>query len=240
MDTIQERWIGWLDEQGIQLNELQLQQFEQYYKLLVDWNQRMNLTGITERAEVYEKHFYDSLTIAFQLPFDQIKTVIDVGSGAGFPGLPLKIAFPHLHVTILDALSKRITFLEHVADTLALKNINLIHGRAEDKGQDSNFRQQFDVATARAVARMNVLAEYCAPFVKKGGWFAAMKGTDPVEEMNEGKVSFRILGMKFEKNVQLQLPAENAQRHIVLFKKIKDTPKKYPRKAGTPVKQPIQ
>lgn len=228
-----------LAEQHIELSEKQHMQFETYYRELVDWNQRMNLTGITERDQVYLKHFYDSVTLSFYVPMNEIDTAADIGSGAGFPSIPLKIVFPHLRVTIIDSLNKRIQFLQHLADKLELQEVFCVHGRAEEIARKDGMRDAFDLVTARAVARLNVLNEFCLPFVRKGGLFAAMKGMDPTEEIAEAKRSFTVLNGTLEKVHSFQLPYEEANRHIITVRKTADTPKKYPRKPGTPLKEPI-
>jgi 16S rRNA (guanine527-N7)-methyltransferase len=237
MDAVTLRQLA--AEQGIVLSEEQLQQFEMYYELLVEWNEKMNLTGITEKPQVYEKHFYDSITPAFYYDFSKVESVIDVGSGAGFPGIPLKICFPSLKLTILDSLNKRLLFLQEVTKQLDLQNVSFVHSRAEDAGRDKNYREQFDLATARAVARMNVLSEFCLPFVKPGGAFLVMKGANIEEELNEGKKAIKTLGGKTEKVETLFLPKEQAERNIVIIRKQQKTPVTYPRKAGTPAKKPI-
>jgi 16S rRNA (guanine527-N7)-methyltransferase len=237
MDAVTLRQLA--AKQGIVLSEEQLQQFEMYYELLVEWNEKMNLTGITEKPQVYEKHFYDSITPAFYYDFSKVESVIDVGSGAGFPGIPLKICFPSLKLTILDSLNKRLLFLQEVTKQLDLQNVSFVHSRAEDAGRDKNYREQFDLATARAVARMNVLSEFCLPFVKPGGAFLVMKGANIEEELNEGKKAIKTLGGKTEKVETLFLPEEQAERNIVIIRKQQKTPVTYPRKAGTPAKKPI-
>jgi 16S rRNA (guanine527-N7)-methyltransferase len=237
MDAVTLRQLA--AKQGIVLSEEQLQQFEMYYELLVEWNEKMNLTGITEKPQVYEKHFYDSITPAFYYDFSKVESVIDVGSGAGFPGIPLKICFPSLKLTILDSLNKRLLFLQEVTKQLDLQNVSFVHSRAEDAGRDKNYREQFDLATARAVARMNVLSEFCLPFVKPGGAFLVMKGANIEEELNEGKKAIKTLGGKTEKVETLFLPEEQAERNIVIIRKQQKTPATYPRKAGTPAKKPI-
>src|SRR5690606_20985905 len=173
---------------NIQLNEKQLEQFERYWQLLVEWNERMNLTAITERGEVYLKHFFDSLSAAFYFPFAKFtengpRSLCDVGAGAGFPSIPLKIVFPKLHVTIVDSLKKRITFLEELAKGLELENVRFYHDRAENFGQLPDHREQYDLVTARAVAKLSVLSEFCLPLVKKGGYFIALKGSSGLEEL---------------------------------------------------------
>ncbi|GIP36022.1 16S rRNA (guanine(527)-N(7))-methyltransferase RsmG [Paenibacillus sp. J2TS4] len=228
-----------LRSQGIELTPMQMEQFAIYYKELVAWNEKMNLTGITEQDQVYNKHFYDSLSLAFFLPIQEVKTMADIGAGAGFPSIPLKIAFPHLQVTIIDSLKKRITFLEHLARELTLTGATFIHGRAEEWGRKSGYRDQYDLVTARAVARLNVLNEFCLPFVRKGGWFAAMKGADPKEEVDEARFSMTQLKAKLDQVHRFELPVEQAERHIIILQKTEGTPAKYPRAAGTPLKKPL-
>jgi 16S rRNA (guanine527-N7)-methyltransferase len=239
MDQTWTRFSSKLAERNITLTEAQLNQFELYYKLLVEWNERMNLTGITEREAVYEKHFYDSVSLSFYVDMNGVGSIADIGSGAGFPSLPIKICFPHLKVTIVDSLNKRISFLQHVVTELGLQNVTCLHGRAEDIARLSEHRDQYDLVTARAVAKLNVLNEFCLPFVRKGGIFAAMKGGDPADELREAAVSMRELRAKSVGVQAMQLPWEQSERHIVMLQKTDKTPKIYPRKAGTPLKQPI-
>jgi len=228
-----------LAEKGISLSSEQLQQFEQYYQLLIEWNEKMNLTGITEKNQVYEKHFYDSVTPAFYFDFSSVKSVIDVGSGAGFPGIPLKICYPHLQLTILDSLKKRLTFLQEVINELRLKQVNLVHSRAEDGGQNLLYREKYDLVTARAVARLSVLSEFCLPFTRVGGTFLVMKGAQCEEEISEAKKAISILGGKIQNIHRFILPIEQSERNIIQILKEKKTPKSYPRKAGIPAKNPI-
>ncbi|SFE63498.1 16S rRNA (guanine(527)-N(7))-methyltransferase RsmG [Alteribacillus iranensis] len=229
----------WLKKEGITLTEDQMNQFDRYYQLLIEWNNKMNLTSITEEDEVYEKHFYDSLTASFAYSFHDAARVVDIGAGAGFPSLPINICFPHLHIVIIDSLKKRIAFLEELVRELQLKNVTLLHGRAEDYGRDRNHRDSYDVAIARAVARMPVLTELCTPFVKTGGVFLAMKGASGIEEQKEANKAIQALQCKWEEPYASKLPNENSKRYILTVKKMKATPKAYPRKAGTPAKKPI-
>ncbi|MFD1775499.1 16S rRNA (guanine(527)-N(7))-methyltransferase RsmG [Paenibacillus rhizophilus] len=238
MDPIQDQFVRRLEERGIVLSS-QLDQFESYYRELVSWNEKMNLTGITEREQVYTKHFYDSLSLAFFVDMLAVDRMADIGSGAGFPGIPLKIAFPHLKLTIVDSLSKRISFLQHVCDELKLEGVELIHGRAEDIARQPSNRDSYDLVTARAVARMALLNEFCLPFVRKDGLFAAMKGSDPAEELSESKLSLKELRGQLEKVESFSLPIEDSARHIILIRKTGSTPAKYPRKAGIPAKTPL-
>ncbi|OWR32089.1 16S rRNA (guanine(527)-N(7))-methyltransferase RsmG [Saccharibacillus sp. O23] len=239
MDVIQERFAERLKSNGIELNERQLEQFETYYELLIEWNEKMNLTGITEREQVYEKHFYDSLTLAFYADMKKVTSLADIGSGAGFPGVPLKIAFPHLKLCIIDSLNKRITFLKAVSEGLGLKNAEFLHGRAEEWGHKRGYRDEFDLVTARAVARLAVLNEFCLPFVKPEGMFAAMKGTDPAEEIEESKKSLRELRGEIVGVEAFRLPFDDSERHIIRVEKRGITPYKYPRTPGLPLKKPL-
>ncbi|AIQ66201.1 16S rRNA methyltransferase [Paenibacillus stellifer] len=238
MDAIQEQFIRQLSEHQLNVSDA-IDQFETYYRELVSWNEKMNLTGITDRDQVYTKHFFDSLSLAFFVNLEKVESLADIGSGAGFPGIPLKIAFPHLQLTIVDSLSKRISFLQHVCDELGLKGVTLVHGRAEDIGRLPAHRDHYDLVTARAVARMALLNEFCLPFARKGGEFAAMKGSDPIEEVAEASFSLKELRAELVKVESFKLPVEESDRHIVLIRKNGATPAKYPRKAGLPAKQPL-
>ncbi|SDN62165.1 16S rRNA (guanine527-N7)-methyltransferase [Fictibacillus solisalsi] len=228
-----------LGEKGIHLSSRQLQQFEAYFHILVEWNEKMNLTAITDKEEVYLKHFYDSLSAAFFFDFNQEFSVCDVGAGAGFPGIPLKICFPHIKLSICDSLKKRITFLEHLTQKLELTDVSLYHDRAETFGHRPETREAYDLVLARAVARMSVLSELCLPLAKKGGHFLAMKGAQLPEEMKDSKKAVQLLGGKVNDVFSFKLPEENSDRFIVLIDKEKATPKKYPRKPGTPNKSPL-
>jgi len=234
-----EQFVEALAAKGIALSTGQQEQFDAYFRLLVEWNEKMNLTAITEEGQVYTKHFYDSVTPAFYFPFDQVQTTVDIGGGAGFPSIPLKICFPHLRMTIIDSLNKRITFLEHVANELGLTDVRPVHGRAEERGQEPAYRESFDLVIARAVARLNVLSEYCLPFAKVGGTFIAMKGADISPELNEAKKAIKTLGGKTRKVETFQLVEDAGERNIVIIDKAEPTPKSYPRKAGTPAKKPL-
>lgn len=224
---------------GLELTARQLEQYETYYRLLVEWNEKMNLTGITERAAVYEKHFYDSLTLAALPEALGAGSLADIGAGAGFPSIPFKIARPEIRVTIVDSLAKRIRFLETVAAELGLADIQLVHGRAEDIGRLPAHRDSYDLATARAVARLAGLSELCLPFVRKGGHFVAMKGADNAAELQESGKAIALLRAELKYTRDLMLPVEQSGRQLIVIAKLRDTPKEYPRKAGTPLKQPL-
>lgn len=231
-----------LEELNITLTDEQIEQFLQYYEMLVEKNKVMNLTGITEYEEVIQKHFLDSLSLIRVIPdiASQKLTVIDLGTGAGFPGIPLKIAFPELEITLMDSLNKRILFLQEVIDALGLKKVSAVHGRAEEMSSNATHRQQYDLCVSRAVSNLAVLTEYCLPFVKKGGLFVSYKSADSDAEIQEGKKAISILGGKLTSVDKFQLPDSDLRRALVCIKKVKDTPKKYPRKAGTPVKLPLK
>lgn len=228
-----------LKELDITLSEEQKQQFVKFYELLVEWNKVMNLTGITEYEEVNEKHFVDSLSIVKAIDINSVKNVIDVGTGAGFPGIPLKIAFPHLNIVLLDSLNKRIQFLNTVIEELGLTNIHTIHGRAEDFAKKPEYREQFDLCVSRAVANLATLSEYCLPYVKVNGEFVPYKSGEIDEEVVQAKKAIHLLGGKTEEIIKFQLPGTEIGRSFVKIKKIQNTSKKYPRKAGLPVKEPL-
>lgn len=224
----------------IELTEEQYKQFEKYYELLVEWNKVMNLTGITEYEEVNEKHFVDSLSIVKALDISKVQAVIDIGTGAGFPGIPLKIAFPHLKITLLDSLNKRIKFLDTVITELGLENIETIHGRAEDFAKKEEYREQYDLCVSRAVANLSTLSEYCLPFVSVGGMFVPYKSGEIDQEVNEAGTAIKVLGGKKKEVVKFQLPDSDISRSFVLISKVKNTGKKFPRKAGMAAKEPIK
>lgn len=224
---------------GINLTERQIQQFGMYYELLIEWNKVMNLTGITEFDEVMLKHFVDSAAIAKKIELEEKKSLIDVGTGAGFPGIPLKIIYPHLDVVLLDSLNKRIKFLNEVVDKLGLFGVKTIHGRAEDAAKRPEYREGFEIVVSRAVANLAVLSEYCLPFAKKCGYFISYKSGSVDEEVNGAKKAIHVLGGEVKSIEKFCLPHSDMERSFVIIEKVKDTPKKYPRKAGMPVKEPI-
>lgn len=221
----------------IALSEVQKEQFIRYYELLVEWNKVMNLTGITEFQEVLTKHFLDSLSIVKAVDMEKIHTCIDVGTGAGFPGIPLKIAFPNLKVTLADSLNKRILFLQEVIEELGLKDIEALHARAEELGKNKEYREKFDLVVSRAVANLSSLEEYCVPFVKIGGNFISYKSGEIEEEVANAKNATFLLGGKMKEVYKFDLYEQ--KRSFVVIDKVKGTPKTYPRKAGTPTKTPL-
>lgn len=228
-----------LEKLGIELTSVQQNQFLKYYELLVEWNKVMNLTGITEYEEVNEKHFIDSLSIVKAIDLQKISTVIDIGTGAGFPGIPLKIAFPHLQVVLLDSLNKRIKFLDAVIDELGLQEINTIHGRAEDFARQKEYREQFDLVVSRAVANLSSLSEYCLPYAKIGGIFLPYKSGEIDEELQSSMNAIKLLGGELRQVIKFELPGTEIRRSFVYIDKVKQTAKKYPRKAGMPTKEPL-
>ena len=224
---------------GISLTEQQSEQLYEYYRLLVEWNSFMNLTGITEFSEVVQKHFVDSLSIVKVKNMNDVDNLIDVGTGAGFPGLPLKIVFPHLKVTLLDSLNKRIDFLNAVIEKTGLTGIETIHGRAEDFAKPGLKREIYDLCVSRAVANLATLSEYCLPFVKIGGEFIPYKSGEVADELQDAKSAVFLLGGKVESCENFDLPGSDIHRSLVRIKKVGGCPKKYPRKAGLPSKVPL-
>ena len=221
----------------INISEMQVEKFNEYMQLLLEWNEKINLTAITDESEIILKHFIDSLTVLKYVK--ENNKIIDVGTGAWFPGIPLAIMNLNINISLLDSLNKRINFLNEVSKKLELKNIKTIHGRAEDFGQNKESREKFDVAVSRAVANMTTLAEYLLPFVKVGGYAICMKGPNIEEELDKAKFAIKELGGIIEKVDNFNLPGSDIERNIVIIKKISNTPNRYPRKAGTPSQSPM-
>lgn len=227
-------------EYGLNATESQIEAFNRYYELLIEWNEKINLTAITAPKEVAIKHIVDSLSCYKAELFKDGTSLIDVGTGAGFPGLPLKIFCPSLKLTLLDSLNKRIKFLQLVVDELGLKKVEAVHARSEEAARNKKYREKFDLATARAVARLPIICEYCLPFVKPGGTFIALKGRQYEEETIEAQKAVKILGGEITATLPVKLPEIEDKRAVIYIKKIKTTPKTYPRKAGTPERNPIK
>ena len=238
MEYNSQHFVRKLKAMGITLTDEQVQQFITYYEMLVEKNKVMNLTGITEFDEVLEKHFEDSLSLIRVVDLNHNLKIMDLGTGAGFPGIPLKIAFPNLKITLADSLNKRILFLQEVIDELQLKDIAAIHGRAEDLARDAAYREQYDLCVSRAVANLSTLAEYCLPFVKIGGRFVSYKSGECDEEVQDAKSSVFLLGGKVKDVTKFELG--DAKRSFIAIEKVAGTSKKYPRKAGVPSKTPLK
>lgn len=228
-----------LKKWNLVLTEEQKNQFLTYYEMLVEKNKVMNLTSVTEFNEVVEKHFLDSISLWTIEDLSQRKKVLDLGTGAGFPGIPLKIMFSELEITLADSLNKRILFLQEVIDALKLQNISAIHGRAEEMAKQENFRESYDLCVSRAVANLSTLSEYCLPFVRIGGKFISYKSGEIEEEQKNAKNAVFLLGGKIEKIHKFELDGTELKRSFVVIDKVRKTPKLYPRKAGTPAKNPL-
>lgn len=239
-DVLLGRFASRLEQMaGTGVGEETLARFARYYELLVEWNERMNLTAITDREGVYWKHFFDSATLLTVPEFDRGSRLLDVGSGAGFPSVPVRILCPGLRVAVLDSLQKRIAFLNELAKQLELFHFSAVHGRAEDYGRNALWRDSFDQVTARALARLPVLLELCLPFVKVGGFFFAMKGPDGETEVKESSKALQLLGGEIHGIHKFKIEEIEGTRTIVVVKKVRPTPEAYPRKAGTPAKKPL-
>ncbi len=217
----------------------QVEKFEIYKNMIQEWNQKINLTSITEDVEIYMKHFVDSIIVKNYFDMESVDKMIDVGTGGGFPGIPLKIVRESMEVTLLDSLNKRIIFLGEVVEELGLDHVSLIHGRAEDFGSNEEYRDQYDLSISRAVAPLNILSEYCIPFVRVGGCFISMKSGHVDKEIEESKKALEILGGRIRETVKYQLPGTGISRSIIIIEKYRETPDKYPRKAGKPTKKPL-
>jgi 16S rRNA (guanine527-N7)-methyltransferase len=228
-----------LEELGLTLSETQKAQFISFYEYLVEKNKVMNLTGITEFQEVLVKHFLDSLMLVKVVDMQKVKSLMDVGTGAGFPGVPLKIMFPEIESCLLDSLNKRVKFLEETFDLLKLSGITAVHGRAEEYAKNKLFREQFDLCVSRAVSNLATLSEYCLPYVKKGGLFVSYKSGTVQEEAKEAEKAISLLGGKIREVKYFSLPNSEIERSLIVIEKVKNTPRRYPRKAGTPLKDPL-
>ncbi|BDF35933.1 ribosomal RNA small subunit methyltransferase G [Lachnospiraceae bacterium] len=228
-----------LQELNITLDENQSEQFHIFYNLLTEWNKVMNLTGITEYEEVVEKHFLDSLAIVKAVDLQKVQNIIDIGTGAGFPGIPLKIAYPQLDVTLLDSLNKRVRFLDTVIENTGLNGIKAMHGRAEDYAKQTEYRENYDLCVSRAVANLATLSEYCIPYIRTGGIFVPYKSEDVENEVEHSKKAISLLGGNIKDIVKFQLPGTDIGRSFIIIEKTNITPKKYPRKAGLPTKEPL-
>lgn len=223
---------------GVRFLVEQQEQFFEYMNLLIEWNEKINLTAITEPEDIILKHFIDSITILKEINDDS--KVVDVGTGAGFPGIPLSIMNPTLQITLVDSLNKRLIFLQEVINKLKLKNVEIVHARAEEFGQNKKYRESFDISTSRAVANLSTLSEYLIPLVKVGGKVISMKASEANEEINEAKKAIDVLGGRIEKIDEFNLPHSDIGRTVIIISKNKQTPNKYPRKPGTPSKEPIK
>lgn len=226
-----------LSDLNIDLTEKQIEQFLKYYEILVETNKVMNLTAITEFDEVIEKHFLDSLSLVRVFDLNKNVKILDLGTGAGFPGIPLKITFPEIDIVLADSLNKRVKFLNEVVETLQLKQVETVHGRAEELAKNKKYREQFDLCTSRAVANLSSLSEYCIPFVKEGGRFISYKSGEIEEEVDQAKRAIHVLGGKLDQVYKFDLHEQ--KRSFVIIEKVKKTPAVYPRKAGTPTKEPL-
>lgn len=239
MQNFHEIFLKHAAECGISIEADKIEKFYNYYLLLIEWNQKFNLTAITDMTEVIIKHFIDSLLVLKTFPEVNGKILLDLGTGAGFPGVPLKIAQPSLKVILVDSLRKRIDFLNHLSKELKLDQIEAVHARAEELGKSDEYRQKFDIVVSRAVAKLSILSEYCLPFVKVGGKFIALKGPGVQTEITESGSALQELGGKIVNNYEYQLPVTGDSRYILVINKTKETPTKYPRKAGLPEKRPL-
>ncbi|MBE5957608.1 MAG: 16S rRNA (guanine(527)-N(7))-methyltransferase RsmG [Lachnospiraceae bacterium] len=240
MNNSKDLFLNCLDELGLKATDEQINQFYKFYELLIEKNKVMNLTSITEIQDVIIKHFVDSLSIVKIMDLNSIDTLIDVGTGAGFPGVPIKIMFPDIKVVLMDSLNKRINFLKESCEQIGLHNIYFVHGRAEELGRNVQYREQFDICVSRAVANLSTLSEYCLPFVKVGGSFICYKSGDSNEEINAAKNAIDKLSGNIDDRVDFNLPNSDFSRTLLKIDKISKMSKKYPRKAGTPSKEPLQ
>lgn len=236
-DIFKEELLNLSKKINITLDYNQIEKFYKYMNILLEWNEKINLTAITEPIDIILKHFIDSLTISKYIAKNA--KIIDIGTGAGFPGIPIKIIREDVEIVLLDSLNKRVNFLNDVISKLDLKNIKAIHSRVEELGKNKQYREMFNVATSRAVANMSTLSEYLLPLIKENGIAICMKGSDYKEELDKGENAIKILGGRIEKIEELYLPNSNVKRSLIILKKVKNTPNKYPRKAGIPAKEPL-
>jgi 16S rRNA (guanine527-N7)-methyltransferase len=237
--SVEERFKNQVRALGRELTEQQEHMFSEYCELLLYWNDFMNLTSITDKEEIYEKHFLDSLSLVKVIDLESKQQLLDVGAGAGFPGIPLKIVFPHLQLVLLDSLEKKVYFLEQVVEELGLESVRCLHGRAEEKAREEDYRQSFSLVVSRAVADLAVLSEYALPFVKVGGDFVAYKSITSQEEVNSSSRAIEILGGKLEEDIVFDLPDTKLRRRMIRIKKVLNTPMEYPRRVGKPMKKPL-
>lgn len=230
-----------MKDAGFELSEKQTRKFMDYYELLIAWNEKMNLTAITEFEDVVIKHFVDSVMIGKKFLWDENLTlrIMDLGTGAGFPGIPIKIMYPGMQVLLMDSLNKRIRFLDEVIVRLSLEKVSTLHARAEESGRKEEYREQYDICVSRAVAQLSSLAEFCLPFVKKGGCFISYKGGNVEEELQNAKKAIAVLGGKTGRIEKFVLPGSDMERSLICIEKVKETPKKYPRQGGKPLKEPL-
>ncbi len=238
MTDFQEKIIAKFQENGLELTEMQARQFEKFYEMMIETNKSMNLTAITEENEVIEKHFIDSVSCSKIMDMSRVRNIIDIGTGAGFPGIPLKIMYPEIDFVLVDSLNKRIKFIQNVVDELGLKKIQAVHGRAEDLARKPEYRAGFDLCVSRAVANLSTLSEYCIPFVRVNGYFVSYKAQKGHEEITQSANCMKILGSKIDEIKEFELGEDN-KRVLIKIKKCKGTAKAYPRKAGIPSKNPL-
>lgn len=229
-----------LDKLQIRYSEEMLEQFRQYMELILDWNEKVNLTSITDKSEFIQKHYVDSVVVCAYDQFKEAERIIDVGTGAGFPGIPLAILNPDKSFFLIDSLGKRIKIIREIAEKLQIDNVAFHHGRAEDLAHQSYHRESYDLCVSRAVANLSVLSEYCLPFVQVGGWFAAYKSSNIQEEIKDSKRAINLLGGRLEENVPIKFDGYHLDHHILFIKKMEKTLSKFPRKAGTPAKEPLK
>lgn len=234
------KFLNLLSAFELSLNQMQIDKFMKYYELLIEWNQYINLTAITEFDEVCLKHFIDSLSLSKVVDCTKDDTIIDIGTGAGFPGIPLKIVFPNLKITLLDSLGKRVKFLNEIIEKLSLEKIEAIHGRAEDYAKSELYREKYDICVSRAVSNLSVLSEYCIPYVKVNGFFISYKSEKVSEEIKTAQRAVKVLGGKIYHQEEFILPNSDIYRNLIMIQKVEHTPQKYPRKAGIPSKEPIK